>query len=124
RDSTLNEKRGRKHPLGHTTRHCDHDPYTFGFEIVLLIARWDRVRVPIALGLIDPQCRGHQNILFRQMLKDFVPPAWVQQVVVVAVSGFDANASLRLMTEECYTYVFAMSRRWKVKTGRHLPALV
>jgi len=76
-DSTLKAKRGRKHPLGRTTRHSEHDPYTFGFEMVLLITSWDRFRVPIALALIDPQCRGHQNTLFRQMLQDFVPPSWV-----------------------------------------------
>ena len=76
-DSTLKDKRGRKHPLGHTTRHSEHDPYTFGFEMVLLIASWGRLRVPMALATIDPQIKGHQNILFRQMLKDFVPPAWV-----------------------------------------------
>ena len=31
------------------------------------------------------------------MLKDFVPPAWVRQVVVVADAGFAANATLRLI---------------------------
>jgi hypothetical protein len=25
-ESTLKDKRGRKHPLGHTTRHREHDP--------------------------------------------------------------------------------------------------
>lgn len=25
-ESTLKDKRGRKHPLGHTTRHSEHDP--------------------------------------------------------------------------------------------------
>ena len=47
-------------------------------EMVLLIARWDRFRIPVALTLIDPKCRGQQNILFRQMLKTFVPPAWLK----------------------------------------------
>jgi hypothetical protein len=64
-DSTLKDKRGYQHPLRHTTHHREHDPYTFGFEMVLLIASWDRFRVPIALAPIDPQCRGHQNILLR-----------------------------------------------------------
>jgi len=50
---------------------------------------------------IDPQCRRHQNILFWQMLKDFVPPAWVQQVVVVADAGFTANATLTLRLRAC-----------------------
>jgi Transposase DDE domain len=123
-DSTLKEKRGRKHPLGHTTRHSDHDPYTFGFEIVLLVASWGRLRIPVALGLIDPKIRGHQNILFRQMLKDFGPPAWVRQLVVVADAGFAANATLRLITEKHYTYVFAMPRTRKFTNGKHLRDLV
>jgi Transposase DDE domain len=123
-DSTLKDKRGRKHPLGHTTRHSEHDPYTFGFEMVLLIASWGRVRVPVALALIDPKIKGHQNILFRQMLKDFVPPAWVRQVVVVADAGFAANATLHLITEIHYTYVFAMPRTRKFTNGKHLRDLV
>ena len=101
-DSTLKPKRGRKHPVGHCTRYGEHDPYIFGFELVLLIARWDRCRVPVALGLIDPQRRGHQNILFRQMLKAFILPGWVQQVVVVVDTGFAVKATLRLMTAQHY----------------------
>lgn len=123
-DSTLKEKRGRKHPLGHTIRHGEHAPYAFGFEIVLLIASWGQVRVPIALGLIDPTCRGHQNILFRQMLQDFVPPTWVQHVVVVADAGFAANETLRLIAKQHYSYVFAMPRTRKFTNGKHLRDLV
>ena len=123
-DSTVKEKRGRKHPLGRTTRHSEHDPYTFGFEVVLLIASWEHVRVPVALALIDPTYRGHQNILFRQMLQDFVPPTWAHHIVVVADAGFAANATMRLLTERHYTYVFAMPRTRKFTTGKHRRALV
>ena len=123
-DSTLKDKRGRKHPLGHTTRHSEHDPYTFGFEMVLRIASWGRVRVPVALATIAPHIKGHQNILFRQMLKDFVPPAWPRQVVVVADAGCAANETLRLITEQKYTDVFAMPRTRKFTNGKHLRDLV
>jgi hypothetical protein len=123
-DSTLKDKRGRKHPLGHTTRHSAHEPYTFGFEMVLLMASWEHVRVPIALGLIDPKIRGHQNILFRQMLRDFVPPAWVRQIIVVADAGFAANETLRLIAKQHYAYVFAMPRTRKFTNGKHLRDLV
>jgi hypothetical protein len=119
-DSTLKDKRGRKHPLGHMTRHSEYAPYTFGFEMVLLIASWDRFRVPVALAPIDPQGRGHQNILFRQMLKDFVPPAWTRQIVVVADAGFAANATMGLIAEKHYAYVFAMPRTRKFTNGKHL----
>jgi Transposase DDE domain len=119
-DRTLQDQRGRKHPLGHTTRHREHDPYTFGFEMVLLIASWGRVRVPVALAPIDPKIKGHQNIRFRQMLKDVVPPAWVRQVVVVADAGFAANATLHLITESHDRDVFAMPRTRKLTNGTHL----
>jgi Transposase DDE domain len=123
-DSTLKSKRGRKHPLGRITRHSEHDPYLFGFEMVLLIASWGQFRVPMALGLIEPQCRGHQHILFRQMLQTFVPPAWVKQVVVVADAGFAANATLHLIAEKHYAYVFAMPRTRKFTNGKYLRDLV
>jgi hypothetical protein len=102
------------------TRHSEYAPYTFGFEMVLLIASWDRFRVPVALAPIDPQCHGHQNILFRQMLKDFVPPAWTRQIVVVADAGFAANATMGLIAEKHYAYVFAMPRTRKFTNGKHL----
>jgi hypothetical protein len=91
---------------------------------VLLIASWGQFRVPVALGLIDPQRRGHQNILFRQLLKDFVPPAWVRQVVVVADAGFAANETLRLITAQKYTDVLAMPRTRKFTDGKYLRDLV
>jgi hypothetical protein len=72
----LQDRRDRKHPLGHTTRHSTHDPYTFRFAMVLLIATWDTVRVPVALAPMDPAIKGLQNILFRQMLKAVATPAW------------------------------------------------
>jgi hypothetical protein len=123
-DSTLKPKRGRKHPVGHFTRHGEHEPYQFGFELVVLIASWDHFRVPVALGLIDPQQRGPQNRLFRQMLQAFVPPGWGQKVIVVADAGFAAHATLRLITEKHYTYVFAMPRTRKFTDGKYLRDLV
>jgi hypothetical protein len=123
-DSTVKEKCGRKHPLGHTTRHGEHEPYTFGFEMVLVMASWDRFRVPVALALIAPKIKGHQNILFRQMLQDFAPPSWTRHIVVIADAGFAANATLRLITEKHYGYVFAMPRTRKFTNGKHLRDLV
>ena len=58
------------------------------------------------------------------MLKDFVPPAWVRQIAVVADAGFAANATLRPITEKHYAYVFAMPRTRKCTNGKHLRDLV
>jgi hypothetical protein len=117
-DSPLKDKRGRKHPLGHTPRHSEHDPYTFGFAMVLLMASWEPVRVPSALAPMDPQRRGHQHELFRQMLQACVPPPWARQILVMADAGFAAHATMQLITEKHYTYVFAMPRTRKLTQGR------
>jgi hypothetical protein len=63
------------------------------------VASWDHFRIPIAIAAIDPARKGHQNSLFRQMLKDFKPPAWVREVVVVADAGYPANLTLKLIEE-------------------------
>jgi Transposase DDE domain len=123
-DRTLQAKRGQQHPLGHTARHREHDPYTCGCEMVRLMASWDRFRIPLALVPIDPQCRGHQNILFRQMLKAVVPPAWARRVVVVADARFAANETLRLMAAKQYASVVAMPRTRKFTHGKPLRDMV
>ncbi|WP_410959606.1 hypothetical protein, partial [Salmonella sp. SAL4432] len=79
------------HPLGLVTRESAPAPYCFGFEMVLLIASWHRYRMPSALAVMDPKCKGHQNILFRQMLEAVELPSWVRQVIVTADAGFAAN---------------------------------
>jgi Transposase DDE domain len=123
-DTTHKPKRGRQHPLGHVTRQSESSPYTFGFDMVVLVASWDHFRIPIAIAAIDPERKGHQNILFRQMLEDFKPPAWVREVVVVADAGYPANLTLKLIEDLQWTYVFAMPRTRKFTNGRYVRDLV
>jgi hypothetical protein len=123
-DTTLKPKRGRQHPLGLVTRQSESSPYTFGFNMVVLVACWDHVRIPVAMATIDPKRRGHQNILFRQMLRDFVPPSWVRDVVVLADAGYPANPTLKLIKDLGWTYVFAMPRTRKFTNGKYVRDLV
>jgi len=58
------------------------------------------------------------------MLQDFVPPAWVCQLVVVADAGFAANATMRLITDQNYGYVVVLPRTRKFTNGKHLRDLV
>jgi hypothetical protein len=30
-------------------------PYTFGFDMVVLVASWDGFRIPLAIATIDPE---------------------------------------------------------------------
>ena len=124
RDKTRKEKCGRKHPLGYVSRENEHAPYTFGFDMVVMIASWDRFRFPVAIAPLDPDIKGHQNLLFRHMLKTFKPPSWVRQVVVSADAGFAANTTLQLIDDQQWAYVFAMPRTRKFTNGKYIRDLV
>ena len=123
-DTTLKGKRGKKHPFGHKARMNDHSGYTFGFKMVILIASWGAYRIPVAIGLINPKRKGHQNIVFRQMIIEFVPPKWARKVIVEADAGFGANETFRVIEQKKYRYVFAISRTRKFSDGRHVADLV
>jgi hypothetical protein len=119
-DSTVTERTGEQQPLARKTRTNEYAPYVFGQALVLVIAQWGRVRVPMRAAVIDPQIKGHQNLLFRQMVKDFVPPAWVKAVIVEADAAFAAKATLKSITDRGWFYVFGLARTWKLADGTHL----
>ena len=83
-DLTVVTKTGEHQPLTRKSRLNGYAPYIFGQSLVLLIAQWGRWRIPVEAGVVDPTIKGHQNILFRDMLAEFVPPAWTTQVIVSA----------------------------------------
>jgi len=115
---TVVEKTGQHQPLAHKTRLNEYAPYIFGQGVVLLIAQWGRFRVPVAAAVVDPTIPGHQNSLFRQMLKQFFPPSWAQAVIVDA--AFATKATLKLIQQKGWYFVFGLARTWKLADGRHL----
>ena len=123
-DSTLKQKRGQKHPLDRKARMNESAGYAFGFEMVLLVACWDHYRIPVALAVIDPTIRGHEDFLFRQILQAFESPRWAHRVVALGDAGFVANKTLAVIQEKGYYYVFAMARMRKFRDGKHLIDLV
>lgn len=123
-DATLKGKRGRKHPVGRTCRINEYARFCYGFEMIVLVAGWAHFRVPVAIAIIDPHRKGQQNILFRRMLREFVPPAWARAVVVEADAGFAATKTFRLIERLGYGYVFAVARTRKFTDGKHLRDLV
>jgi Transposase DDE domain len=122
-DKTIKQKSGKKLPLGHQTRMNEYARYVFGLEVVLLIFQWGRFRIPVASELIDPKRKGHQNILFRQMLRRLQPPAWARELVVIADAGFASRANLRLVIRLGWKFAFALARTWKLDDGTHLKDL-
>ena len=123
-DTTHKPKRGTKHPLGHVTRQSNSSPHFFGFGMVVLVASWNGFRIPIQIATIDPERKGHQNILFRQLLKDFEAPSWVREIVVLGDAGYPATATLKLIDELGWSYVFAVPRNRKFSNGKYVRDLV
>lgn len=123
-DTTHKPKRGKKHPLGQVTRQSQSSPHVFGFGMVVLVASWNGFRIPIQMATIDPERRGHQNILFRRMLRDFEAPSWVREIVVLGDAGYPANDTLKLIEELGWTYVFAMPRTRKFTNGKYVRDMV
>lgn|SRR5574341_387519 len=122
-DATRKEKTGEKQPLAYTTKTGKFEPYLFGHSVLLLIAHWGGFRIPVAVRVIDPAIKGHQNILVREMLRNFKLPVWCQRVIVEADAGFAAKKTLQLIAELGYFYVFALPRTWKLSNGTHLSNL-
>ena len=123
-DTTHKPTRGQKHPLGHVPRQRASSPETFGGDMVVLGARWNRLRLPGAMAALDPARTGHQTILCRQRLKDCEPPAWVHEVVVVADAGSPANAPLKRIEALEWTDVFAMLRPRTFTHGKYVRDVV
>jgi hypothetical protein len=122
-DLTVVTKTGEQQPLARKTRLNEYGPYLFGQSLVLLIAQWGRCRVPLAARVVDPRIKGHPNQLFRALLQEFVPPTWAQQVIVEADAAFAAKATLQLIQQKGWDYVFGLARTWKLNDGtslRHL----
>jgi hypothetical protein len=109
------------------TRLSQHPPYVFGFRIVLLMAQWGVYRIPVDCALLrrkDDTTYQAENALFRQMLRDFRPPAWCQEIIVVADAAYASRPNMSLIQELGYWYVFALPRTWKFTNGKALKALV
>lgn len=119
-DTTRKEKTGEKQPLAYTTKTGKFEPYLFGHSVLLLIAQWGGFRIPVAVRVIDPSIKGHQNLLVREMLRNFKRPSWCQMVMVEADAGFAAKKTLHLIAELGYFYVFALPRTWKLTDGTHV----
>jgi hypothetical protein len=77
----------------------------------------------VAGDVLTPKRKGQRNIMFRQMLRRFHPPAWCRRVVVLADAGFASKANLRLVARKNWFYVFALPRTWKLVDGPHLKSL-
>jgi hypothetical protein len=123
-DVTRTAKTGEQQPLAYTTKTGTFDPFIFGHSVLLLVAQWGQWRIPLAVRVIDPNIKGHQHILTRELLPQWTPPAWCRRVNVLGDAGFASKATLQHLAQRGYFYTFALPRSWKTADGRHLRDIV
>lgn len=126
-DSTLKGKRAKQNPWAKKGRANEYASYTFGLQMVILIAQWDVYRVPVAFRLIKPKGRpGYksENALFREMLRAVILPAWCKTVVVAADAAYPSRKNLQAIQARQWYFVSAFPRTWKLANGQHLRDIV
>src|SRR5262249_58700303 len=72
-DSTLKGQRPQQNPWAKAWRRNESQPYTFGLQVVVLLAQWDVYRLPLAFRRVQRKgTKGSQseNALFRQMVQE------------------------------------------------------
>lgn len=57
------------------------------------------------------------------MLSAFVPPGWAKQIIVEADAAFAAKATLGLLQQQGWDYVFGLARTWKLASGQQRRAV-
>ena len=125
--AAINPSAPRDTSIAQKGRNSKHKDWFFGIRFALLIAAWDVYRIPVSFRIILPKTHPHyrkENALFRDMLGQFKPPCWVQQVIVEANAAYGAKANMKLIEKldkadvsRDWNFVFAIPRTWKNRRG-------
>ena len=133
-DGSHADKRGAKNPVVQKGRISQHHPWFFGLRFVLLMVAWDGYRVPVGFRIILPKRHvGYcsENALFREMVREFVPPSWAKLVIVGGDAAYGSQANMAMVqdrdkadTARRWGFVFAIARTWKTVEEKSIKHLV
>ena len=88
--------------------------------------------MPAGLRLILPKRHADyrsENVLFREMVSEFVPPKWAKLIIVGGDAAYGSKANMawskraKTDTARRWGFVFAIARTWKTveeKSSKHL----
>jgi Transposase DDE domain len=133
-DGSHADKRGAKNPVAPKGRTSKHHPWFFGLRFVVLMAAWDGYRIPVGVRLILPKRHAHyrsENVLFREMVGEFVPPSWAKLVIVGGDAAYGSQANMAMVKDRDkadparrWSFVFAIARTWKTAEEKTIKNLV
>jgi DDE family transposase len=133
-DGRVKPKRGTQNPLAQKGRKSEPQPWFFGIRFALLIATGDVYRLPVAFRVIrrqtDPAYQT-ENALFREMVRQFVPPAWATRVIVEGDAAYGSQDTMKMgMQRDAddparrWGLVCALARTWKTVEDKAIKDLV
>jgi hypothetical protein len=133
-DGSHADKRGAKNPVVQKGRRSQHHPWFFGLRFVLLMAAWDGYRVPVGFRIILPKRHAayrSENVVFREMVGEFVPPSWAKLVIVGGDAAYGSKANMdrvknrdKADTARRWGFVCAIARPWKTVEEKSIKNLV
>ena len=133
-DGSHADKRGTKNPVAQKGRTSKHHPWFFGLRFVVLMAAWDGYRIPVGVRLILPKRHAYdrsENVLFREMVGEFVPPSWAKLGIVGGDAAYGSKANMAMVKDRDkadparrWSFVFAIARTWKTAEEKTIKNLV
>lgn len=133
-DGSHKDKRGKQNPVVQKGRKSKENPWFFGIRFVVIMACWDVYRIPVGFRIILPKDHPHykkENVLFREMVEDFEPPAWVRRVIVCGDSAYGSKQNMEMIKKRDksdrrrqWGFVFSIARTWSTEEGKKIKDLV
>jgi len=133
-DSSYKDKRGKKNPAAQKGRKGKNKPWFFGIRFLVVAVCWDVYRIPFAFRIILPKDNSNykkENILFQEIIRNFVPPHWAKTVIVIGDAAYGSKDNIKMIKNKNkkdktrnWFYVFTIARTWKTKNGRSIKNFV
>lgn len=133
-DGSEKPKCGKQNPLAQKGRKGTNKPWFFAVRFALLIVNWESYRLPVAFRPIRPKSHPayrQENDLFRDLVKDFVPPVWARTIVVEGDAGYGSQDNMKMVMQRNesdpdrrWGFVFAIAPTWKTVDDKALKDLV
>jgi hypothetical protein len=132
-DGSKKEKRSKKNPFMQKGKIRTGAAWFFGIRFCVLMIAWGNFRIPVDYRILYP--KGHkkyrnENKLFRDMLNQFIPPAWATQVIVMGDAGYASVDNMKYIQNRaknewkqnkiCWWFVFSIAKTWKFSNGKSL----
>ena len=135
-DGSKKEKRSKKNPYMQKGKIRQGGSWFFGIRFCVLMMSWNNFRIPVDFEILYPKTHKkyrNENLLFRDMLKRFIPPIWTKQVIVLGDAAYASTENMKYIRDRNkldekefgihWYYCFALAKTVKFDDGKKLKDL-